>query len=72
MPLRQFEKADPDKLERVALEAAFDHLLSPPELDHADGPFETEARQVEAKLIGFVQDEAEDICRSAGSRHHRR
>jgi hypothetical protein len=52
----------PDKLARACIEAAFDHLLNPPELDRLEGPFEEEAHQVEAKLLGFISDEASSVC----------
>ena len=59
---RKHKSADPDKLARACIEAVFDHLLNPPELDPLEGPFEREARQVEAKLLGFVSDEASAVC----------
>jgi hypothetical protein len=43
--LRRHEGADPDQLARACIAAVSDHLLNPPELDHAEGPFEDEARQ---------------------------
>lgn len=67
----QHAGAHPDKLARGCIEALFDYLLNPPELDPKQdgssgedvvGPFEDEARQVEAKLLGMVRDEATAVC----------
>ena len=59
--LRRHVGADPDQLARACIATVFDHLLNPPELDHAEGPLEEEARQVEAKLIGLIYDEASAV-----------
>ena len=62
------QEANPDELARAAVEAVFDHLLNPPELDREAGPFEEEVHQVEAKLIRFISDEAADLCAFIRSR----
>jgi hypothetical protein len=60
--LRKHGDADPDTLARTCIEALFDHLLNPPELDYHEPPSEAEALQVEAKLVGFVNAEAASVC----------
>ena len=59
---RKHDGADPDRLARACIEAAFDHLLNPPELHYHEPPSETEARQVEEKLVAFVNAKAANVC----------